>query len=291
LRPANGISLHQLNGLKIYYLKLKEMKQNSILFLIAVLLISCQKDEVTQLPQNLIQDDSCRIIKSYYYGGSGGIYDSADFFYNGNKLTSVISNEADVIYAYSGDKLISMHYYEKPGGLLYHSDSFFYINDTILSKIIAHDYDMYNHYDTIHSVREFNYSGNYLTRLTTVNSYEGMPDTDTLVSEFRWAGGNVNSIFSRSTTWVDDSIYYEYDNNPNYFSGASRYFFMSDPFFGLHVGFDPHLPYFISRNNVSKFIIYTNDEYPIEYQTDSLSHPIMIRSGGFDYMQYKWVCP
>jgi hypothetical protein len=267
------------------------MKKIIAFILPVILFVSCQKDMVTQQPLNLVPGDSCRIAKSYYYGGSGGINDSADFFYTGNKLTSVISNSADVIYSYSGDRLVSLHYFEKPGDLLYHVDSFYYFQDTILSRIIAHDYDMYNHLDTIHSVREFNYTGSYLTRLTTVDSYEGITDTDTLIADFRWTGDNVRSIFFRSTVWVDDSIYYDYDNNRNYFSGTSRYFFMADPFFGLHVGFDPHLPYFISRNNVHKFTIYTNDEYLIEYQTDSLSHPTMIRSGGFDYMQYKWECP
>ncbi len=90
---------------------------------------------------------------------------------------------------------------------------------------------------------------------------------------------------------VLENIYYDYDNNANYFNAKSKYFFMLDPFFQIHVGFDPHLPYFISKNNVINFRIYGNIDYPVEYETDSLHHPTMVRQGGFDYMAYKWFCP
>ena len=76
---------------------------------------------------------------------------------------SVVSGSAHVIYSYSGDKLISMHFYEKPGNLLYHIDSFQYSNDTLLSRMISHDYDMYNHYDTVHSVLDFIYNAPFGT--------------------------------------------------------------------------------------------------------------------------------
>lgn len=265
------------------------------IFTILLIAVSCQKEiSDPDIPVPAVVNtpiDSCRISKSYYYGGSGGINDSAAFFYTGQKLMTVVAGTADVIYAYSGDKLISMHYFEKPGNLLYHIDSFYYSNDTVLSQIISHDYDMYNHFDTVHSVLDFIYSGAKLSRIITVDHYEGLPDTDTLISDFRWTGDNVNSIFFKSTVWADDSIHYTYDNNPNYFNATSKYFFMADPFFQIHVGFDPHLPYFISKNNVINFTIYTNTDYPIDYQTDSLHHPTLVRSGGFDYMGYIWSCP
>ncbi len=267
-------------------------------FIAAFLFISCQKDVArTEDPDNtnpivnIVPQDSCHIRTAYYYGGSGGINDSADFFYTGTKLTSVIGSSADVLYAYAGDRLFSMAYYEKPGNLLYHIDTFHYANDSMLSQIISHDFDMYNHFDTVHSVIDFIYNGNILSNLKTVDRYEGSPDSDTLISDFRWENDNVKSILFHSSYWADDSIYYDYDTIPNYFNATSRYFFMADPFFQIHVGFDPHLPYFISKNNVVNFTIYTNIDYPITYQTDSMHHPTMVNQGGFDYMGYKWECP
>jgi hypothetical protein len=261
--------------------------------IIVCIAVSCQKEISDKyfLTKVNTRVDSCRISNSYYFGNSGAIIDSADFIYTGLKLIKVVGADADVIYSYSGNKLTSMFYYEKPGNLLYHIDSFQYINDTVLSKIIAHDYDMYNHFDTVHSVLNFIYIGNKLTRIITVDQYEGFPDTDSTISDFRWTGDNVSSIFFRSTVWADDSIHYTYDNNPNYFNTTSKYFFMADPFFEIHAGFEPHLPYFISKNNVINFRIYTNVDYPVVYETDSLHHPILIKVGGWDNVKYKWVCP
>ncbi|MEO8771027.1 MAG: hypothetical protein ABI402_13095 [Ferruginibacter sp.] len=172
-----------------------------LVFIAGMCLTACQKelehtdDPASVIPPNLnIVHDSCRIATRYYYGGSGGINDSANFFYTGNKLVNVIGTSADVLYTYNGDQLFSMAYYEKPGNLLYHIDTFHYLNDSVLSQVLSHDFDMYNHNDTVHAVIDFIYSANLLTNLKTVNLYEGSVDTDTLFSDFRWENGNVKSI-------------------------------------------------------------------------------------------------
>lgn len=54
--------------------------------------------------------DSCRIQTAYYYGGSGGINDTANFFYTGTRLISVMGSGAGVLYTYNGDQLFSMAY-------------------------------------------------------------------------------------------------------------------------------------------------------------------------------------
>ncbi|MFT3909347.1 MAG: hypothetical protein QM737_07985 [Ferruginibacter sp.] len=277
------------------------MKQILFFSMIAAFIFTACKKEVAARsddPENIIPppvnntvQDSCHIKTAYYYGGSGGINDTADFFYTGLKLTSVIGTSADVLYTYDGDRVLSMAYYEKPGNLLYHIDTFLYTNDSMITRKISHDYDMYNHFDTVHSVTDFLYSGNLLTQLVTVDHYEGSTDTDTSTSDLRWENDNVKSILFRSSYWADDSIYYNYDMVPNYFNATSRYFFMADPFFQIHVGFDPHLPYFISKNNVINFTIYTNIDYPVTYQVDSMNHPLLVSQGGFEYMGYKWECP
>lgn len=263
----------------------------SFILIFCVFLTACQQ-EFIPAPQNLLPQDSCRIKTAYYYGGSGGINDTANLIYNGGKLVRVEGEMADVIYSYTNNRITSMFYYEHPGGLLYKIDSFYYVNDTVISRMIINDYDMYNHYDTVRSVIDFSYNGTKLSHVTTVDSRLGTTDRDTTISDFRWTGDNVNSIYITSSAWADDSIYYQYDNNFNYFRNVSPNFFMADPFFELYVGLDPHLPLFISKNNVVNYT--TNGgtiNYPLEYQLDSMNHPVMVRSGGFDYMGYKYECP
>lgn len=271
-----------------------------LVFVFAVIVFcACQKElerpgtdpAIVGPPPAVIPGDSCRIATGYYYGGSGGINDTANFNYVSGKLVSVIGQNADVLYAYDGDRLLSMAYYEKPGNLLYRIDSFAFANDSLLSTMRSHDYDMYNHMDTSHAVLSFIYDGALLREVRTFTGYEGIPDQDTTVSEFRWENDNVKSILTRDTYWADDSIYYDYDNVPNYFRASSRYFFMADPFFQIHVGFDPHLPYFISKNNVTNFRYYSTIDYPVTYQVDSLNHPLLVSQGGFEYMGYRWECP
>lgn len=256
-------------------------------FLAIMIFTSCQK-EISFVPFAR-QIDPCKIQTAYYYGG-GGTNDTASFIYTQDKLTSLIGSMADVLYNYDArGRVFSMAFYEKPGNLLYRIDTFYYANDSILSGITSHDYDMYNHLDTTLSQISFIYTGTQLSRLITIDSYPGVPYVDTLFSDFRWENGNVKSILFGSTGWAD-SMYYMYDSNPNYFNSTAEYFFMVDPFFQLHVGFDFHLPYFISKNNVSHFTLYSMD-YPVTYLTDSLRHPLLVKQGGFDYMGYKWSCP
>lgn len=265
------------------------MKKLFYLLLLAILGLSACQREAFFMPFNR-QIDSCKIQTAYYYGG-GGIFDTANFIYTQDRLTSLIGSESDVFYQYdSRGRVFSMAYYEKPGNLLYRIDTFYYVNDSSLSGITVHDYDMYNHLDTSHSQISFIYTGTQLSRLVTVDRYEGIPYEDTLISDFRWENGNVKSILFGSNGWVD-SIYYRYDTNPNFFGPTSKNFFQIDPFFQLHVGFDFHLPYFISKNNVNNFTIYNNIDYPVTYLTDSLQHPLLVSQGGFDYMGYKWNCP
>jgi hypothetical protein len=275
------------------YINSKNIMKKILLysFIAAAIFISCQKDFLLDPIVNTpLPTDSCRIQTSYFYGG-GGVDDSANYIYEAGRLVRVEGESARVLYGYSGNRLVSMHFYEWPDNVLYRIDSFHYLNDSMISRLVSHDYDMYNHNDTVHAVVDFTYNGTKLMEMNTIYGYEGYSETDTSISEFRWTGDNVSSILLKSNVWADDSIYYQYDTNPNYFQNVSKNFLFADPFFQLHVGLDPHLPYFISKNNVTQFTIYTDVDYPILYEVDSLNRPILVSQSTFPYMGYKYECP
>jgi len=255
--------------------------------LILSFLFSCQPE---YMPEMDIPADSCRIEMSHYYGG-GGMHDSAFYTYEAGRLSKITSLDYEVRYRYNGNTVSSMEYYDLMSNSMYMIDSFDYTNG-ILTKLRRHDYDLYWQTDTVHTVMQFNYTNSKLTSILTTDAWQGFPDIDTAYWEFEYTGDNVTKLRWQDSYWAEDSILYTYDNTPNYFANVGKYFFQHDPFFQIHVGFEPHLPYFISKNNVTSFTIDQGTNYPIEYQLDSTGRrPILVSQGGFDYMGYKYHCP
>jgi hypothetical protein len=265
------------------------------LFFFCISLISCQKDfTIDEDPFNpsdsTIDADTCRITRSWFFGG-GGVNDSADYIYVNNKLLRVEGSFADVIYTYDSNRVKTMKFYEKPAMRLYKTDSLIYNNNKLV-RIYESDYDLFNQMDTIHSILHFNYTGNTLASELREDWYEGFPnDKDSTVYQFIYTNNNVsqmniNDVYGN----ILDSITYVYNNDLNYFGNVSAYFYLADPFFQLHVGFEPHLPYFISRNNVIGFNVYGID-YEVQYTTDSSHRPLTVNLDGFEYMAYRYNCP
>ncbi|MER3498888.1 MAG: hypothetical protein C4308_09790 [Chitinophagaceae bacterium] len=63
---------------------------------------------------------------------------------------------------------------------------------------------------------------------------------------------------------------------------------MFDPGFELQVGFETHLSYFYSKNNVTNFNVYGTWDYPVVYGLDSSNNVTAVDMGGFPYMAYKY---
>lgn len=264
------------------------------LIFFCISLISCQKDftideDPTNPSDSTINADTCRITRAWYYGG-GGINDSADFIYVNNRLMKVEGNFAEVIYTYESNRIKTMKFYEQPGLRLYKTDSMIYANNQLV-KLYESDYDMYNQMDTIHSILHFTYAGNTLTQELREDWYEGFPtQVDSTVYRFIYTNNNVSRM---DITDVDgniwDSITYVYNNDLNYFGNVSAYFYMADPFFQIHVGFEPHLPYFISKNSLVGFNT-SGIDYNVEYTTDASHRPLTVNLDGFEYMAYRYNC-
>lgn len=265
-----------------------------LFFFFCISLISCQKEfdieeDPTNPPDSTIAADTCRITRSWYYGG-GGINDSADYVYVNNRLVRVVGSMGRVEYTYDSNRVKTMKFYEDGGMGLYKTDSMIYANNKLV-KMYETDYDLFFQSDTIHSILHFTYAGNTLTQELREDWYEGFPNMiDSTVYEFIYSNNNVSRMNINDVDGnILDSITYIYNNDLNYFGNVSAYFYMADPFFQIHVGFEPHLPYFISRNSLVGFTV-SDIDYEVEYTLDSARRPLTVNLDGFEYMAYRYNC-
>ena len=270
------------------------MRNLSYFFLLAtVFLGACQKtiDDFNVNTQNPVApvDTICRITNAYYYGGSGGLNDSTVYTYTGNQLTRVEGRDEFVEYVYNGSKLFSLTYTEKQMNQVYRVDTFYYAGD-LITQIRSHDFDQWVYMDSVHAIMDFNYTGTQLNSLSTQFWHGDIPSQIfSNQTDFTWENGNiVKLMFADATGWTD-SVTYSFDTLPNYFKNVGGYFFMNDPFFELQVGFDAHIPYFLSTNNVTGYVV-TGLTNTVAYEIDSRRNPVAVNMNGFEYMKYKYLC-
>lgn len=266
----------------------------AVLAFVIISLLGCQKDfdltfDPTNPPDSTINADTCRITRSWYYGG-GGINDSADYVYVNNRLVRVLANFARVEYTYDSNRVKTMRFYEDGGAGLYKIDSMVYANNKLV-KLYETDYDLFFQSDTINSILHFTYSGNTLTQELREDRYQSFPNmVDSTVYEFIYTNNNVSRMNINDVDGnILDSISYVYNNDLNYFGNVSAYFYMADPFFQIHVGFEPHLPYFISKNSLVGFRV-SDIDYNVQYTLDSARRPLTVNLDGFPYMAYRYNC-
>lgn len=253
-----------------------------------VLFISCQR-EINDI---ITTAQQCKIVTGYYYGGSGGINDSALFTYTNDKVTRVEDRDEYVTYFYNGNNISIRKFYEKPGDLFWSIDSIEYNSSNKITRLINWSYPSSFTYDTTRIVYTFTYQDSKLSKVIESEELLNLPP-DTSIYIFNTnAAGNLDHIYiTDADNNVYDSISYYFDANPNYFKIVHPHFFLLDPFFELHVGLVPHFPYFYSQNNVVRFTVYGNIDYPIVYGLDSSHHMTSLDMGGFEYMKYKYQCP
>ena len=258
--------------------------------IVSIIFLSCQQE----LPAIITQAQNCKIIKGYYYGGSGGINDSADFIYDGaGKLIKWKGNDGYYDYFYNGGRITARVFHENTGGTVLFIDSALYNAGNNISELIFYDYSGWYGYDSSRSVLTFGYQDNKLNHITNINYFDqgfGI-ETDTVYTTVSWnSSGNIDKMmFTDYSSNAYDSISYQYNADPNYFKLVHPQFFLFDPGFELHAGFESHLAYFYSSNNVINFIVY-GFNYPVDYGLDSLRHVTSVKMGGFDYMKYNYRC-
>ena len=257
----------------------------------AVLILAACQAELDEIPE--IQE-KCKITTGYYYGGSGMMNDSTVFTYDGNKVVRADAYDTYVTYTYTGNNLTGRKFYYNPNSELYQIDTIHYDANNKISRVVSWYYDDPLWFDTSRVVLKFEYSGQTLQRVieeAQVFTPLGVEE-DTIVNwMYSNAAGNIEKmVLADMDGYRWDSIAYEYDNSPNYFSVAHPNFFLFDPYFMLHAGLTPHFPYFYSKNNVTRFFIDGNFEYNISYGLDTANRLTAIDMDGMEYMKYKYAC-
>lgn len=259
----------------------------SLIACLTILVISCQAevDEIREETKN------CKIVTGLYYGGGGGLFDSATYRYDAaGKIIRVDTDLGYYTYSYNGDKIVSRKYFE--GADLWWEDSVYWDGSNV-SQYIQFNYS--NSSPEL-SRYKLQYSGGRLSRILYIDMYPDWVNGGMLVDSFPtnvyWnAAGNIEKlIYLDEFGDAVDSIKYSYDNNTNFFKVVHPHFYLFDPIFSLHAGFEPHLAYYYSKNNVIGFTIYDGFNYNVSYGLDSLNQISEIKMDGFDYMKYKYTC-
>jgi len=259
---------------------------------VTIFIFSCQQE----LPEIQLQIEQCKIIRGDYFGG-GGMHDSAQFIYNAQgRLVKWINIDGHYDYYYSGNN-ISARVYTDNSGATWYIDTVRYNSDNTISEIVFYDLSGLYSQDTLHNKIIFHYQNNKVTSLDNVDYFDwGFgPQTDTTFTTITWnAAGNIEKMrlvnYGNFGWGYDDSVLYQYDANPNYFKLIHPHFFLFDPQFELQSGFEPHLAYFYSKNNVSNFNVYGTWDYPVVYGFDSTRKLTKVDMGGFPYMEYQYEC-
>ena len=258
---------------------------------LCILFASCQQ-EVGEI---INQAQQCRIQTGYYYGGSGGVNDSARFIYDGSgKLVKIANRDGYYLYTYQGDKINTRKFIDSITSEVLFLDSVWYDGSGNISKFVARDYSGWFS-DSIAITYLLKYQNSRLTDLDYIESYRewtGNMVSDTFPAKFTWdaAGNNIEKLVYYDSFGAFDSIRYQYDANPNYFKIVHPHFFLLDPMFQLHVGLEAHFGYFYSKNNVVNTNIYGSWDNPITYGHDSTNKLTSVDMAGFDYMKYKYQC-
>lgn len=259
----------------------------AVLAMFMIILAACQKDVNDLTPEEI---EKCKIETGYYYGGSGGLNDSANFIYAANgKLSKVETEYERVEYFYNGDKISVRKFYDKLSGELVYEDSIHYTGNNI-SRIIGNDYGSFG-LDSISYHYMLDYQGD---RLSMVRYFEpGNPfnnDTFATVVHTNAAGNIEKMVYLDEFDEPYDSVAYQFDANQNYFKKVHPHFILFDPFFQLQAGFEPHLAYFYSTNNVTGFTIYAGQNYQVSYDLDASKNISGVKMDGDDYMRYRFKC-
>ena len=261
-----------------------------LLTLLVLVCVSCQKE----LSEIRIGVEECRITMGHYYGG-GGMHDSAQFVYNDQgRLIKWINTDGHYDYYYNGANIIARVYTEN-GGQVWNIDSIRYNADNSIAEIVFYDVSGTFGADTLHNKTIFQYQSGRVEQLRTIEYLDPAfgPPTDTTFITISWnAAGNIEKMrFVNNGIWgFDDSVSYQYDSNPNFFSLLHPHFFLFDPQFQLQAGFETQLAYFYSRNNVSNMNVYGSWDHPVVYGLDSANNVTKVDMGGFPYVKYEYVC-
>jgi len=260
---------------------------------VCAILFSCQKEISGEGGDPAPVPPSCKVVSAYYYKENVGVYDSSAFVYNGDKVITAESDIKLVTYSYNGNNISGRTYYDKEWKLMAFVDSADYDANNRMTRLRVWIYPGRFSTESQQYTYVFNYNGNNLDRINAIHQGEtSASSADTLNNVFHINdAGNIESIaVSDNAGNLYDSVRYTYDNNPNYFKKINPNFFLFDANFQLEGNYLHHLPYCMSKNNVTSFSYFANTVYQVGYQTDSLKNVTAVNVNGAPYATYSYVC-
>jgi hypothetical protein len=256
------------------------------------IIYSCQK-EIKGDDTSAPVPPSCKAVSAFYYAGNTGIYDSALFVYNGDKVVKAESDIKLITYTYSGANISSRIYFDKLANSVSFVDSADYDAINRIKRLRVWYYPGRFSVENNQFTYLFSYKGNNLDRISSIEGNQSnSTSTDTLTNIFNInAAGNTDNIVTIDNAGnVYDSVHYTYDNNPNYFKKINPNFFLFDANFQMQGNYLHHLPYCISTNNVTSFSYFANAVYQVNYQLDSLKNVNAVTVNGVPYATYTYTC-
>jgi hypothetical protein len=237
-----------------------------------------------------IPESLCNVTTAYYYYAAAGLYDTANFTYNGNKIIKSEGELNIVTYEYSGDNIAARKFFDKTAGEYYQNDIIEYDGSNRITSLTTWQYP--SRQDTARIIYLFNYIGNDIDNITRIETwFSGRPISDTTVSKFHNSGGNTSLITTTDLHGnLYDSIRYQYNTEPNYFRGVHPHFHLLDANFYLHNSSVYNIPYFYSTNNVIRYIENGTQDFNMVYTLDASNNLTGIDMAGVPYMKYKYSC-
>src|SRR5688572_15659401 len=162
---------------------------------ICILVAACQQD----INNVINQAQQCHIQTGYYFGGSGGLNDSANFIYdNAGNLVRINNQDGHYLYTYQGNRIHTRRFIDSMTSDILFLDSVWYDASGNISKFVNRDYSGW-FTDTTTFTYLMQYQNNRLTDLDYIESYRdwsGMMVSDTFPAKFTWdaAGNNIEKM-------------------------------------------------------------------------------------------------
>jgi len=256
-----------------------------ILSVSVLLLASCQQDPDPTPPAS-----NCKLQKEYSYD-SGSVDDSAIYTYTNNRVTKVETSYLYFTVEYANDKISRRNFYQPGTTVMNGHEIITYNSDGTINKVERFEDNGSN--AVLWERMNFTYSGGKLVKVATVaddGTGTVAPYSDV---NFQYTGNNVTKeVYTYfGSTPETDSITFQNDANPNYFTHQSTQFWLLDPNF-LDAEAQA-LVFFLNQNNVTTVIDSYDPLSPIHYSYEADSHGNLIRfkEDGTLYLQYVYSCP
>jgi hypothetical protein len=260
------------------------MRPNHLLAaLLLCCFLACQKE-----PEELLTTPNCRIETIYHFDNNVPS-DTATIEYNGDRIAKVDYGSFYAIPEYANGLISKRNYYRESTGALVQFDQNFYNADSSFSKVETWHY--LNGSPTPLKGWEYNftYSSGKLIQLLVKQDTSGTGVVPMFTYDYAYTGDNITSMVFTDLDWqISDTIYYSYDNLPNFYQKNNTIWQADLVFVYLSaVG----LPFALSANNVVSYgPDLPNDAVSVTYDLTDKLELKDVRFDGEIFSRYVYKC-